>query len=96
MSAFEPPPLADEVELAAPPVLAPGAMVHSRPYVAAPAHNQALGFPGDRVPDWEQRAVDKLAGNCPGGRTGPTTGGRLTLQRNSSVAAGSMRIADQL
>ena len=34
--------------------------------------------------------------NCPGGRTGPTTGGRLTLQRNSSVAAGSMRIADQL
>jgi len=35
-------------------------------------------------------------GNCPGGRTGPTTGGRLTLQRNSSVAAGSMRIADQL
>ena len=60
MSAFEPPPLADEVELAPPTVLSPGAMAHSRPYVAAPTHNQALGFPAERVPDWERRAVEKL------------------------------------
>ena len=60
MSAFVPPPLAAEVELAEPPALVAGAMAHLRPFVAAAAHNQPLGFPGERVPDWEQRAVDKL------------------------------------
>jgi NAD-dependent dihydropyrimidine dehydrogenase PreA subunit len=35
-------------------------MVESNPYVAAAAHNEALGFPGTLVDGWEQKAVAKM------------------------------------
>ena len=42
------------------PDLKPGAMSHSSPFVAAPNHQEDLGFPGELVDDWEAKAVDKL------------------------------------
>ncbi|GMQ77173.1 MAG: (Fe-S)-binding protein [Gammaproteobacteria bacterium] len=42
------------------PVVVAGSMAHSRPFVAAPEHQAALGFPGELVDDWQQVAIDKL------------------------------------
>jgi Fe-S oxidoreductase len=42
------------------PALKDGAMAGLKPYVAAPTHQKALGFPGELVPDWEQAAIAKL------------------------------------
>ncbi|OQY70655.1 MAG: reductase [Rhodocyclaceae bacterium UTPRO2] len=42
------------------PALQPGAMAESKPYVASDKMNEALGFPGELVPDWEQKAVARL------------------------------------
>ena len=42
------------------PVVAHGAMAHSRPYVAAPEHQEPLGFPGELVDDWQQVAIEKM------------------------------------
>jgi len=42
------------------PALVEGAMAHSRPYVAAPEHQEALGFPGELVDNWEGKAIEKL------------------------------------
>jgi hypothetical protein len=58
--------------------------------------SRRAGTTGDNSQNGRTEVSGSTLRNCPGGRTGPTTGGRLTLQRNSSVAAGSMRIADQL
>jgi len=60
MADFAVPVLADDFELASPPALAPDAMAHCQPFRAQPAHNRALGFPGELVPDWEARAVARL------------------------------------
>ncbi|MBL6932380.1 MAG: (Fe-S)-binding protein [Rhodospirillales bacterium] len=35
-------------------------MAHSQPFIAAPEHQEALGFPGELVDNWEQKAVEKL------------------------------------
>ena len=43
------------------PALKPGVMKESSPYVAAPAHQEALGFPGELVDDWQARAIEKFA-----------------------------------
>jgi Fe-S oxidoreductase len=43
------------------PTLKPGAMKHSSPFVAAPAHQEALGFPGELVEDWHDKAIGKFA-----------------------------------
>jgi len=43
------------------PALARGAMAHSSPYVASAEHQQALGFPGELVEDWHDKAIDKFA-----------------------------------
>ncbi len=43
------------------PDLQPGVMAKSAPFKAAPRHQQALGFPGELVENWEERAVAKLA-----------------------------------
>ncbi len=32
----------------------------SKPYPAAPNHNQALGFPGELAPDWKEKAIARL------------------------------------
>ena len=45
------------------PVIPPirvGAMQHSKPFVAAPKHQQALGFPGELVENWKEAAIDKM------------------------------------
>jgi Fe-S oxidoreductase len=42
------------------PHVQPGTMGHSKPYVAKPDHQAPLGFPGELVPDWEQKAVLRL------------------------------------
>jgi Fe-S oxidoreductase len=47
-------------EAAAPPPLAPAAMAKCRPFVAQPAHNEPLGFPGALVDGWQQRAIAKM------------------------------------
>jgi Fe-S oxidoreductase len=42
------------------PRLAPDAMAESKPYVASDKINEAIGFPGELVPDWEQKAIARL------------------------------------
>jgi Fe-S oxidoreductase len=57
MGDFQTPPLR------AYPVIPPievGAMAHSKPFTAKPDQQQALGFPGTLVENWEQVAVDRL------------------------------------
>ncbi|HYG85543.1 MAG TPA: (Fe-S)-binding protein [Azospirillum sp.] len=60
MADFAIPKLADDVEFREVPDLAAGGMAHLKPFVAQPAHNQALGFPGALEEGWEERAVAKL------------------------------------
>ena len=57
MADLEAPELKDEIEL---PALSPGAMAGTRPFVAAAQHQQPLGFPGELVEDWHDRAIGKL------------------------------------
>jgi Fe-S oxidoreductase len=42
------------------PTVTPGAMAHSKPFVAAEAHQEALDFPGELVDNWQEKAVAKL------------------------------------
>ncbi len=42
------------------PAVVEGAMSHSRPFPAEPEHQRALGFPGELVEDWHDRAIDKM------------------------------------
>jgi Fe-S oxidoreductase len=42
------------------PPLKRGAMKDSSPFVAAPEHQEALGFPGELVDDWQTRAIEKF------------------------------------
>jgi len=42
------------------PALQPDSMAHSKPYVAAEAHQEALGFPGELVDDWQNVAIAKM------------------------------------
>lgn len=57
---FEVPTLAPDAAQVPTPALAPGAMAHSKPFVAAPKIQQAIGFPGELSDGWEQRAVQRL------------------------------------
>lgn len=50
------------------PLIAVGAMAHSRPFVAKPEHQDALGFPGELIDDWQQVAVDRLGELVSGSR----------------------------
>ncbi|MEW6329883.1 MAG: sulfate reduction electron transfer complex DsrMKJOP subunit DsrK [Pseudomonadota bacterium] len=47
-------------EYMAVPHIKPDSMAGSKPYVAKPDHNTPLGFPGELVEGWEQKAVTKL------------------------------------
>ncbi len=47
----------DPLEL---PVMCPGAMEASKPWPASPEHQVKLGFPGELVPDWKEKAIDKM------------------------------------
>ncbi len=42
------------------PAIDPGAMAHSKPFVAKPEHQEPLGFPGELVDDWKDKAIDKM------------------------------------
>jgi Fe-S oxidoreductase len=42
------------------PHIKPGAMEHSSPFVAKPDHQESVGFPGELVDNWEEKAVAKL------------------------------------
>ena len=42
------------------PEMAEGAMSHSSPFVAKPEHQADLGFPGELVDGWEEKAVARL------------------------------------
>ena len=37
-----------------------GAMAHSKPFCATPDHQSALGFPGELVEDWHDKAIAKF------------------------------------
>ncbi|MFV0515393.1 MAG: sulfate reduction electron transfer complex DsrMKJOP subunit DsrK [Jhaorihella sp.] len=43
------------------PCLKRGAMAGLKPFVAAPEHQAKLGFPGELLPDWKDRALEKMA-----------------------------------
>ncbi|HRP29692.1 MAG TPA: 4Fe-4S dicluster domain-containing protein, partial [Burkholderiaceae bacterium] len=42
------------------PIVQDGAMAHSKPFIASPAIQQNLGFPGELTDGWEQRAVARM------------------------------------
>lgn len=42
------------------PLVAEGAMAHSKPFVASPQIQAAIGFPGELAEGWEQRAIAKM------------------------------------
>ena len=50
------------------PVLVEGAMAHSSPYIAKPAHQESVGFPGELVDNWQEKAVAKLGELVKGSR----------------------------
>jgi Fe-S oxidoreductase len=54
---FDVPVLGDFIES---PAIVPDAMAHSRPFGASADHQQALGFPGELVDDWHDRAIAKF------------------------------------
>ncbi len=59
MADFEVPELQQHPQI---PALAEGAMAHSHPFPAAPEHQEALGFPGELVDDWHDRAIATFGG----------------------------------
>ncbi len=42
------------------PLIAEGAMAHSKPYIASPAIQAGIGFPGELTEGWEARAIAKM------------------------------------
>ena len=57
MADFDIPPLKRFAEI---PVVVAGSMAHSKPYVASPKHQESLGYPGELVDDWQDKAVKKM------------------------------------
>ncbi len=57
MADFQIPELREVPEI---PTIKPGSMGHLSPYVAASKFQEPLGFPGELVENWEQKAVLKL------------------------------------
>ena len=54
---FEVPKLKDVSEV---PRIQKGAMAHTKSYVASAAIQQAIGFPGELVENWEEKAIEKM------------------------------------
>ncbi len=42
------------------PSIEPGATAHYRANPAKPEHNEALGFPGEKIANWEVKAIEKM------------------------------------
>ncbi len=57
MADFETPTINEFQEM---PALAPDVMAHSKPFPAAPDHQEALGFPGELVEDWHDKAIGRM------------------------------------
>ncbi len=57
MADFDTPELKEYPEI---PHIHEGVMAHSKPFVAKEEFQQALGFPGELVDNWEQVALDKM------------------------------------
>ncbi|MBT6273575.1 MAG: (Fe-S)-binding protein, partial [Chromatiales bacterium] len=57
MAKFETPKLRDFLST---PVPEEGAMAHSAPFKAKAVHQEPLGFPGQLVDDWHDKAIDKM------------------------------------
>ncbi|MBM3564575.1 MAG: (Fe-S)-binding protein [Alphaproteobacteria bacterium] len=55
--AFQTPALKDDIAI---PAVAEGAMGHSKPFIAQPEHQEPLGFPGQLVEGWHDKAITKL------------------------------------
>jgi Fe-S oxidoreductase len=54
---FEIPELQEYLDI---PEIEPGTMAHSKPYVAKPVFQIPLGFPGELVDNWQEKALDKM------------------------------------
>ena len=54
---FDTPKLAD---ISIIPAIDRDAMAHSQPFVAKPEHQEPLGFPGELVDDWKDKAIEKM------------------------------------
>jgi Fe-S oxidoreductase len=54
---FEIPELQEYLDI---PEIEPGTMAHSKPYVAKPEFQIPLGFPGELVDNWQEKALDKM------------------------------------
>jgi len=50
------------------PHLHPGVMANSKPFVAKPAHQEGIGYPGELVDNWEEKAVFRLGELVDGNR----------------------------
>jgi len=50
------------------PHLHPGVMAGSKPFVAKPAHQEGIGYPGELVDNWEEKAVLRLGELVDGNR----------------------------
>ncbi len=57
MGDYKAPELSEFTEI---PPLQEGAMSHSHPYLAAPEHQEPLGFPGELVEDWHDKAIARF------------------------------------
>ena len=42
------------------PILQENSMANTSPFVAKPEHQEALGFPGELVDNWEEKAIEKM------------------------------------
>ncbi len=60
MADYEIPKLNPELDVPEIPALEPDKMAGLKPFVAAPAHQEPLGFPGELVDNWQQVAIDKM------------------------------------
>ena len=57
MGDYKVPELAEFTEI---PALQDGSMSHSSPFVAAPEYQEPLGFPGELVEDWHDKAIGRF------------------------------------
>ncbi len=57
MADFETPELKEIPEI---PKLKEGAMAHSKPYIAKAEFQEELGFPGELLDDWKEKAIEKI------------------------------------
>ncbi len=65
---FDTPELFKNIEIIDTPKYEVDSMAHSSPYLAKAKHNEKLGFPGELVDNWEEKAVTRLGELVDGSR----------------------------